>query len=122
MSLTATISTSAPDSCAARKTLRPMRPKPLIPTRTGMAGEPFPLAEDRPGRLEGEARLSPDTDVRHGGRSPVKTGHGCPASPSDRRPDDRRSTSHRRPDERRRYLLGPCRSAIDVAVLDLDEV
>src|SRR5215217_6525969 len=42
MSLTATISTSAPDSCAARKTLRPMRPKPLIPTRTGMAMKPFP--------------------------------------------------------------------------------
>src|SRR5215204_124342 len=79
MSLTATISTSAPDSCAARKTLRPMRPKPLIPTRTGMAGEPFPLAEDRPGRLEGEARLSPDTDVRHGGRSPVEPRHGRPA-------------------------------------------
>src|SRR5690242_16806180 len=36
MSLTATISTSASDSCAARKTLRPMRPKPLMPTRTGM--------------------------------------------------------------------------------------
>src|SRR5919199_1709429 len=36
MSLTATISMSASDSCAARKTLRPMRPKPLIPTRTGM--------------------------------------------------------------------------------------
>src|SRR5215211_6218167 len=28
----------------------------------------------------------------------------------------------RRPDDRRSYLLGPCRSAIDVAVLDLDEV
>src|SRR3954447_24884717 len=36
MSLTATISMSALDSCAARNTLRPMRPKPLIPTRTDM--------------------------------------------------------------------------------------
>src|SRR5215204_3744560 len=77
MSLTATISTSAPDSCAARKTLRPMRPKPLIPTRTGMAGEPFPLAEDRPGRIEGEARLRPDTDVRHGHQTAVRTTDGA---------------------------------------------
>src|SRR5215217_3791461 len=36
MSLTATISMSALDSCAARNTLRPIRPKPLIPTRTDM--------------------------------------------------------------------------------------
>jgi hypothetical protein len=28
---------SAPEACAARKTLRPIRPKPLIPTRTGMS-------------------------------------------------------------------------------------
>ena len=33
-SLAATISMSAPDACTARKKLRPMRPKPLIPTRT----------------------------------------------------------------------------------------
>ena len=36
-SLTATNSTSAPAACAARKKLRPMRPKPLMPTRTVMA-------------------------------------------------------------------------------------
>ena len=36
MSLTATTSMSALDSLAARNTLRPMRPKPLIPTRTDM--------------------------------------------------------------------------------------
>src|SRR6188472_1176847 len=36
MSLTATHSTSAFASKPARNTLRPMRPKPLIPTRTGM--------------------------------------------------------------------------------------
>ncbi len=35
-SFTATNSRSAPDACAARKTLRPMRPKPLIPTFTAM--------------------------------------------------------------------------------------
>lgn len=35
-SLTATNSMSAPDALAARKTLRPMRPKPLMPTRTVM--------------------------------------------------------------------------------------
>src|SRR4051794_7305573 len=46
MSLTATISTSASDSWAARKTLRPMRPKPLMPTRTAMEG-PFPEVERR---------------------------------------------------------------------------
>ena len=33
-SLAATISMSAPDAWTARKKLRPMRPKPLIPTRT----------------------------------------------------------------------------------------
>ena len=36
MSLTATMSRSASDSCAARKRLRPMRPKPLMPTLTAM--------------------------------------------------------------------------------------
>jgi hypothetical protein len=33
-SLAATISMSAPDAWTARKKLRPMRPKPLMPTRT----------------------------------------------------------------------------------------
>src|SRR5215217_3627910 len=50
MSLTATISTSAPDSWAARKTLRPMRPKPLIPTRTGMAVKTLSSCWRRTGR------------------------------------------------------------------------
>src|SRR5690349_21666900 len=40
MSLTATHSISVCLAWAARKTLRPMRPKPLIPTRTGM-GRPY---------------------------------------------------------------------------------
>ena len=35
-SLTATISTSAPSACCARKKFRPMRPKPLMPTRTAI--------------------------------------------------------------------------------------
>jgi len=36
VSLTPTHSMSAPASYAARKTFRPMRPKPLIPTRTAI--------------------------------------------------------------------------------------
>ncbi|MNW62715.1 hypothetical protein D3C74_408620 [compost metagenome] len=45
-SLTPTISMSAPDAMMARKKLRPIRPKPLIPTRmvtmpsSGRAGVP----------------------------------------------------------------------------------
>ena len=42
-SLTATISTSAPSFCCARKKLRPIRPKPLMPTRTAMCGLASPL-------------------------------------------------------------------------------
>src|SRR5215212_6948993 len=48
MSLTATISMSALDSCAARNTLRPIRPKPLIPTRTDMSWTFLPGSK-RPG-------------------------------------------------------------------------
>jgi hypothetical protein len=33
---------SALDSCAARNTLRPIRPKPLIPTRTDMGSDLSP--------------------------------------------------------------------------------
>src|SRR3954469_17478225 len=47
MSLTATISMSALDSCAARNTLRPIRPKPLIPTRTDMSWTFLPSAKRR---------------------------------------------------------------------------
>src|SRR5215210_2008998 len=48
MSLTATISMSALDSWAARNTLRPIRPKPLIPTRTDMSRSlPCSLTERR---------------------------------------------------------------------------
>ena len=39
-SLTATNSRSAPAACAARKTLRPIRPKPLMPTFTAMKSNP----------------------------------------------------------------------------------
>src|SRR5258705_7166537 len=72
MSLTATHSMSAFAAWPARKTLRPMRPKPLIPTRTGMLsflppwrGEIRPGADGR--RLPGGAREGyPTTDS--GGR------------------------------------------------------
>src|SRR5215210_4770044 len=47
MSLTATISMSALDSCAARNTLRPIRPKPLIPTRTDMEWTFLPSSKRR---------------------------------------------------------------------------
>src|SRR5919202_2186602 len=60
MSLTATISTSASDSCAARNTLRPMRPKPLMPTRTGMSSGPFLVSSGpRRRRLAGATRRHP---------------------------------------------------------------
>src|SRR5918992_3593243 len=73
MSWTATISMSASDSCAARKTLRPIRPNPLIPTRTGISS-PFwisyaayspsqarvsALDRKRAGRLPGPAQRQP---------------------------------------------------------------
>src|SRR3954451_17262658 len=41
MSLTATHSMSVSFARPARRTFRPMRPKPLIPTRTGMRFSPF---------------------------------------------------------------------------------
>src|SRR5258708_24363867 len=56
MSLTATISTSASDSCAAGKTLRRMRPKPLMPTRTAMTGTLSEVRERRPVRLPNARR------------------------------------------------------------------
>src|SRR3954449_11291034 len=70
MSLTATHSMSAFAACPARKTLRPMRPKPLIPTRTGMLsvlppwrGEIGPGAVGR--RMPGGGREGyPTADVR----------------------------------------------------------
>src|SRR3954454_873739 len=68
MSLTATISMSADDSCAARKTLRPMRPKPLIPTRTDMASFPSCRGlgsepESLPGAAQGQAVDVPVLDL-----------------------------------------------------------
>src|SRR3954453_1217762 len=56
MSLTPTISMSASDSCAARNTLRPMRPKPLIPTRTDMKRSLSTGAERGSDRLLAAAR------------------------------------------------------------------
>src|SRR3954454_21008674 len=54
-SLTPTHSMSALRSCAARKTLRPMRPKPLMPTRTDMTWNP-PISLPRAVRLAGGLR------------------------------------------------------------------
>src|SRR4051812_19498039 len=59
MSLTATISMSASDSCAARNTLRPMRPKPLIPTRTDMKRSLSTEAERGSDRLLAAAHRHP---------------------------------------------------------------
>src|SRR5262245_45351603 len=63
MSLTATISTSVSPSVAARKTFLPMRPNPLIPTRTLI--RPIPPGRKRPriyqaapGRLPRVGRLA----------------------------------------------------------------
>src|SRR3990170_2586268 len=59
MSLTATTSMSASDSCAARNTLRPIRPNPLIPTRTGISVLPEFVVSRRAGRLPGPAQRQP---------------------------------------------------------------
>src|SRR3954452_3735613 len=45
-SLAATISTSAPDCFTARKKLRPIRPKPLTPTRMVIGEVPPEVAVD----------------------------------------------------------------------------
>src|SRR3954453_5183601 len=57
-SLTPTHSMSALRSWAARKTLRPMRPKPLIPTRTDMR-QPLSLSGVRALRLPAHGRSGP---------------------------------------------------------------
>ena len=72
MSLTATISSSGERSLAARNTLRPMRPKPLIPTSHSHAGQPPairftpcvqrcapPYHRPRPPRRPGDAGARP---------------------------------------------------------------
>jgi hypothetical protein len=46
-------------------------------------------------RAQAAPKPSPSEAGPTRGRSPVSTGHGCPAPPSERRPDDRRSTSIR---------------------------
>ena len=57
-SLIATQSMSAPDSCAARKAARPMRPNPLMATRTRMS-PPIGL---------GTLSVQPDASGRIGSR------------------------------------------------------
>src|SRR5690348_9083384 len=85
MSLTATHSISVCLAWAARKTLRPMRPKPLIPTRTGMVRpylvapthhlDAIPVRVAQVGRVVAGPVLRPRagcaliaTAVRHAGR------------------------------------------------------
>ncbi len=60
-SLTATHSMSAPCAWAARNTLRPIRPKPLIPTRTGMESV-SPLVSG-PGKAEHVSSVRPGDDL-----------------------------------------------------------
>ena len=52
-----------------------------------------PTAPTRPRTRERVERPAPPRHLK--GRSPVKTGHGCPACQSERGPDDPRSTSVR---------------------------
>src|SRR5690242_7357244 len=105
MSLTATHSISVCLAWAARKTLRPMRPKPLIPTRTGM-GRPYlgtsahhldaiPVRVAQVGRVVAGPILRPRarcalvaTTVRHAGR--VCRVDGCLARRSQRDMTERR--------------------------------
>ena len=78
-SLTATKSMSAPDCLAARKKLRPMRPKPLMPTRTVMCG-PF-LSSPGDGtreRLRDPGR--PLSRAERRGRSRCDRAARCPAA------------------------------------------
>src|ERR687889_54819 len=83
MSLTATHSMSVSLARPARRTFRPMRPKPLIPTRTGMRVRPF-CGDDpraRAGYRAGGAVSPGERDVagRWRGRScprrPIGAGH-----------------------------------------------
>src|SRR5829696_7692835 len=78
-SLTATISMSWPLAAAARQKLRPMRPNPLMPTRTVTADLHVEFALSRqPGRAQRAASL-PQTlagEPRPGCRSPGRGSHG----------------------------------------------
>src|ERR1700686_1718107 len=77
MSLTATISRSGERSLAARNTLRPMRPKPLIPTLTPMRGTLQCQVIRRPLG----ARSPPITALtRRGDQTVEASGHGRTAA------------------------------------------
>ena len=80
-SLTPTISMSAPDARTARKKLRPIRPKPLMPTRTVMVA-PWSLSRafghppDGRSRAFSHPRFEPSrTTPRRAGASVVRTGN-----------------------------------------------
>ena len=102
-SLTATKSMSAPRCFAARKKLRPIRPKPLIPTRTVMSRD-VPFNEWPTNRLNGVSF----TQVK---RSPEESRR----SPYRRHPDDRKGP-HRNIDGGTLVLLGTVSRLGDVAV------
>src|SRR5436190_24180145 len=100
---------SASAACAARNTLRPMRPKPLIPTRTGILGTSFlgvlelaacgrgppPLAPGAGNLLGLWRRCAPATHARAVLTS-VAGGHVRP-----------RRTGHERPQRRRNRVAEP---------------
>ena len=103
-SLTATMSRSAPASCAARKRLRPIRPKPLMPTFVAIvaswsmvelpAGAAAVTLED----VRGSAR-------RVGVQRKKRSASSSPATPQSS--DDRRGGPTR---SRRRWSAGRSRS------------
>src|SRR4051794_13349890 len=109
MSLTATISMSALDSCAARNTLRPIRPKPLIPTRTDMSDlSPEFKKRENPTRRAGPLAERQAVDVAvlnlhevvrqvaeaGGGGPPDRARRGAPAGTADRDQQMRLALGH----------------------------
>src|SRR5437899_1682091 len=69
MSFTPTQSISAPRACAARKTFRPMRPKPLMPALRAMAS--ILSSVDHSGREVPEPRTLMNLSGLRLGRQPV---------------------------------------------------
>src|SRR6266536_5893666 len=98
MSLTATHSMSASAAWPARKTLRPIRPKPLIPTRTGMVSI-LPRGRVR-GEKAGRRRTAPP-----GGEaskaSPPPTWAAGGSTPRRRRDESRAIARHDRDEDAR---------------------
>ena len=81
-SLTATISMSAPEAATARKKLRPIRPKPLMPTRTvtvhsSMAGRLDGLCTERHADI-GDSSDGHHRTTRRFTTRPLITAPACP--------------------------------------------